>query len=274
MHLTRRVRFSAAHHFAVASLPKDERERLFGDGARTLGHGHDYMLEATVRGGIDPRSGMVMNVKELKERLLAVGLRGISGRMLNDEVEELRDRVPTLENLIRVLWSRLGQAGWPPGVHLARLTLHENEGLFAEYEGKDDGSMRLTRVYDFCASHRLHSAALSDVENERVFGKCNHPNGHGHNYVVEITVEGAPDPRTGQLVPLGELDVVVDREVLQPFDHKNLNVDLPEFATENPTAENIARAIWRRLEANLPAGRLHRVRLVETPRNLADYYGD
>lgn len=272
MHLTRRVRFSAAHHFAVPSLPKDERERLFGDGARTLGHGHDYVLEATVEGPVDPSSGMVMNIKEMKERLLGAGLRGIAGRMLNQEVEELRGRVPTLENLIQVLWARLENAGWPPGVRLARLTLRENEELSAECEGR--GDMRLTRVYDFCASHRLHSTALSDEENRRVFGKCNHSSGHGHNYVVELTIAGIPDARTGQLVPLGELDAVVEREVLQAFDHRNLNVDLPEFAAENPTAENIARAIWRRLERKLPAGKLQRVRLIETPRNLADYFGD
>jgi len=274
MHLTRRVRFSAAHHFAVESLPKEERERLFGAGARTLGHGHDYILEATVEGSVDPRTGMVMNIKELKDRMIGVGLHGIAGRMLNDEVAELHDRVPTLENLLGVLWARLAGTRWPHGVRLERLALWENEELGAEYEGKGDRSMRLMRVYDFCAAHRLHSAALSDAENVRVFGKCNHANGHGHNYTVEITVEGVPDSRTGQVVPLGELDALVEREVLQPFDHKNLNVDLPDFASENPTAENIARAIWRRLEHKLPAGRLRRVRLVETPRNAAEYYGD
>ena len=274
MHLTRRVRFSAAHHFAVPWLSPEERERLFGDGARTRGHGHDYTLEATVEGSVDPRSGMVMNIKEMKARLHGVGLRGIAGRMLNDEVEELSGRTPTLENLLRVLWARLEHAGWPPGVRLVRLTLREVDELFAEYEGKDDGAMKLTRVYDFCASHILHSDALSEDENRRVFGKCNNPRGHGHNYVFEVTIEGIPNARTGQLVPLGALDDVVDREVLQPFDHRNLNVELPEFASENPTAENIARAIWRRLESKIPAGALHRVRLIETPRNLADYFGD
>jgi 6-pyruvoyltetrahydropterin/6-carboxytetrahydropterin synthase len=274
MELTRRARFSAAHHYRIESLPREERERLFGDAARTLGHGHDYLLETTVSGAADPRTGMVMNLTELKQRIHGIGLAGIAGRFLNEEVEELRGRAPTLENLLLLLWSRLEHAGWPPGVSLRRLTLHEHPEIRAEYEGREDRSMLLTRVYDFCASHRLHAPGLSDDENRRIFGKCNHPSGHGHNYVVEITIEGTPDPRTGIIAPLAELDAVVEREVLGPFDHRNLNVDLPEFADANPTAENIARAVWTRLDGRLPAGRLHRVRIIETPRNVADYFGE
>ena len=128
--------------------------------------------------------------------------------------------------------------------------------------------MRLTlnRRYSFAASHRLHSAQLSEEENRRVYGKCNNPYGHGHNYVVEIGVSGPVDAETGMIANLSELDGFVQREVLEEFDHTYLNEKIPVFKSVVPTTENVCREIFRRLE-KFPDARLERVRIEETGKN-------
>lgn len=100
-------------------------------------------------------------------------------------------------------------------------------------------NLHLTRRYRFSASHRLHSAQLAEQENKRIYGKCNNPFGHGHNYVVEVAVSGPVDPATGMIASLGELDAFVDREVIEPFDHKYLNEEIAEFREHVPTTENL-----------------------------------
>ncbi len=109
--------------------------------------------------------------------------------------------------------------------------------------------LSLTKLYRFSASHRLHSPELSEEENQRLYGKCNNPYGHGHNYVVEVTVTGPVDSQTGMIANLGELDPFVEREVVEAFDQKYLNEEVPEFQASVPTTENVAREIYRRLES-------------------------
>ncbi|MFI5360343.1 MAG: 6-carboxytetrahydropterin synthase [Elusimicrobiota bacterium] len=131
----------------------------------------------------------------------------------------------------------------------------------------------ITRRLTFCAAHRLHSDKLSAEENRRVFGKCNHPNGHGHNYVVEVTVAGPIDPVTGMVFSLTELKDVMADVVEREFDHKNLNLDVAAFKALNPTAENIAAVLWAALTKRLKPGLLHEVRLIETENNFVSYRG-
>src|ERR1700747_1775471 len=131
----------------------------------------------------------------------------------------------------------------------------------------------LTRRYRFAASHRLHSPTLSEVEHERIYGNCNSPYGHGHNYAVEVTVSGPVDADTGMIANLGDLDPFVQREVIEAFDYKYLNEDVPEFQTTVPTTENVCREIYRRL-AGFPAAKLERVRIEETSKNSFEYSGE
>jgi 6-pyruvoyltetrahydropterin/6-carboxytetrahydropterin synthase len=130
----------------------------------------------------------------------------------------------------------------------------------------------LTRRYKFAASHRLHSPALSAEENQQMYGKCNNPYGHGHNYALEVTVTGPVDASTGMIANLGELDPFVEREVIEAFDYKYLNEDVAEFQTLVPTTENVCREIYRRLKS-FPAARLERVRIEETSKNSFEYDG-
>jgi 6-pyruvoyltetrahydropterin/6-carboxytetrahydropterin synthase len=129
------------------------------------------------------------------------------------------------------------------------------------------------RRYRFAASHRLHSDKLSDEENCRVYGKCNNPFGHGHNYVVEIRVSGTVDPDTGMVVNLVDLDQFVHREVIEPFDLKSLNEDVQAFQTTVPTTENLCKEIYQRLK-HFPLAKLERVRIEETSNNAFEYAGE
>jgi 6-pyruvoyltetrahydropterin/6-carboxytetrahydropterin synthase len=135
----------------------------------------------------------------------------------------------------------------------------------------------LTRRYRFSAGHRLHNDAMNEEENRRVYGKCNNPNGHGHNYLMEVTVAGSIDPATGMIFDLGALDGIVAERVLDKFDHKNLNLDMENFRTQVPTTENLCVEIYGLLCAPLEAAgaerglELHRVRLEETSLNSFEY---
>lgn len=136
--------------------------------------------------------------------------------------------------------------------------------------------MIITRKVEFSASHICRSPRLSDEENAKLYGPAANPNGHGHNYVVEVSLEGQPDPVTGMVLDLKELKEILNREIVAPYDHRFLNYEAAPFDFVVPTAENVAREIWRRLDPHLrgPRGRLHAVRLYETPDLFVDYFGE
>jgi 6-pyruvoyltetrahydropterin/6-carboxytetrahydropterin synthase len=124
----------------------------------------------------------------------------------------------------------------------------------------------LTRRYRFSASHRLYNAKFSEEENQRLYGKCSSPYGHGHNYAVEVTITGPVDPATGMIANVGELDLFVGREVVEAFDYKYLNEEVSEFRKSVPTTEIVVREIYRRL-GKFPKARIERVRIEETSKN-------
>lgn len=131
----------------------------------------------------------------------------------------------------------------------------------------------LTRKAEFSSAHFYRNDSWSPEENERVFGKCSNRNGHGHNYTLEVTVAGEIDPVSGFVVDLKEMKEILEREVVSVYDHRHLNLEVPEFRHRQPTVENIAVSVWERLEGKIPHARLERVRVHETADLFADYYG-
>jgi 6-pyruvoyltetrahydropterin/6-carboxytetrahydropterin synthase len=132
----------------------------------------------------------------------------------------------------------------------------------------------LTRKVEFSSAHYYWIDSWSKDENERVFGKCANRNGHGHNYTLEVTVAGEVDPVSGFVVDLKDVKEILEREVVNVYDHRHLNLEVPEFKTALPTTENIAVAIWKRLDGKIPNARLHRIRVYEMADLFADYYGE
>ncbi|HCA79561.1 MAG TPA: 6-pyruvoyl tetrahydrobiopterin synthase [Bacteroidetes bacterium] len=131
----------------------------------------------------------------------------------------------------------------------------------------------VTRRLTFSASHRLFNPSFSAAENERIFDKCSNVHGHGHNYVLEVTVAGEPNPETGYVIDLKKLKAIVMREIIEKVDHKHLNHDVEFLSGIIPTAENIARAFWKILEPQITEGKLHSVRLHETENNVVEVLG-
>ncbi|XP_044194185.1 6-pyruvoyl tetrahydrobiopterin synthase isoform X1 [Thunnus albacares] len=137
----------------------------------------------------------------------------------------------------------------------------------------------ITRVQSFSACHRLHSIHLSDEENKRVYGKCNNPNGHGHNYKVEVTVRGKVsiyqiDRLTGMVMNLTDLKKCIEEVIMVPLDHKNLDKDVPYFASVVSTTENVAVYIWDNMVKALPPNLLYEIKIYETDKNVVIYRGE
>lgn len=135
------------------------------------------------------------------------------------------------------------------------------------------GTVSITRQVHFNAAHRLHNPTKSQRWNEEKYGLCTNPHWHGHNYVLEVTVRGRPDPETGYVLDLGELKRILQRAVVEKCDHRNLNTEVNFLRGIIPSTENLVIAFWNEIEPFITAGKLQRVRLYETPRNFADYYG-
>ncbi|XP_029438987.1 6-pyruvoyl tetrahydrobiopterin synthase [Rhinatrema bivittatum] len=135
-------------------------------------------------------------------------------------------------------------------------------------------TVQLSRSVAFSASHRLHSKSLTDEENKKLYGKCNNPNGHGHNYKVVVTLRGKVDPVTGMVMNLTDLKQYMEEAIMEPLDHKNLDEDVPYFADVVSTVENLAVFVWGSLQKHLPAGLLYEVKIDETESNSVVYRGE
>ncbi|MBM4176459.1 MAG: 6-carboxytetrahydropterin synthase [Ignavibacteria bacterium] len=132
----------------------------------------------------------------------------------------------------------------------------------------------LTRKTHFAAAHRLFNPNYSDEQNKETFGLCSNPNYHGHNYNLEVTVEGEPDPETGYVIDLKYLKKILNENIIDHVDHKNLNVEVDFLEGINPTVENLCIAFWKQLENKIPNGKLHAIKLYESERNLVEYRGE
>jgi len=276
LYLRRRVTFSAGHAYWLPNKTEDENRALFGKWASRWGHGHNYVVEAVVAGELDKRTGMVVNIVDVDKVLKTYVTGPLADKHLTYEVPHFADTPPTLENIARYVADRFSANFHDPAARLTRVTVWEAPNLWTTLDLiQEKPLVYLTRSLDFAAAHRLHAPGLTDDENIAVFGKCNNVRGHGHNYGVEVTVVGEPDPVTGMIVNLSELDAVMDREIMARFDHKHLNDDTPDFAAVNPTSENLTKVIFEHLAPNIPApARLYRVVVKETDRNFFEYYGD
>ena len=270
--LTKRLEFSASHRYHNPAWSDERNRETFGSCNNLHGHGHNYLLEVTIQGEVDHATGMVVNLYDVKQVLQGV-IEEFDHKDLHLDTAVFHGRIPTTENLAVVLWDRIADKA--QGFQLSRIRLFEEEDLYVDYKGGrgDAPEVALTRRYQFSAAHRLHSPALSDDDNRKIFGKCNNPNGHGHNYTVEVTVRGSIHPETGMVTSLDQLDRAVDERVIRRFDHQHLNYD-KAFTETVTTGENLVILLWDLLKDVIPNGMLDRVGLVETRDNYFEYSGE
>jgi 6-pyruvoyltetrahydropterin/6-carboxytetrahydropterin synthase len=266
--INRRSQFSASHRYWLPELSEAENIQKFGSCSRFPGHGHNYVLFVSIAGELD-EYGMVQNLSEVKQVLKREVTNQLDFSYLNDAWSEFQQTLPTTENIARVIWQRLA-----PHLSLVNIQLFEHPELWADYQGNGMEAY-LTISTHFSAAHRLAHPNLSYEENSEIYGKCARPNGHGHNYHMEVTVKGEIDQRTGMIVDLGALNQVIEDYVVEPFDHTFLNKDIPYFAQVVPTAENIAIHIRHLLQQPIQelGATLHKVKLIESPNNSCEVYG-
>jgi 6-pyruvoyltetrahydropterin/6-carboxytetrahydropterin synthase len=263
----RKAQFSASHRYWLEYFDEQENQKLFGACSRFPGHGHNYVLYVSLGGKLD-QYGMVQNLSHVKKIIKEEVTGQLDYSHLNDVWAEFKQTLPTTENIARVIWNRL--AGHLP---LVNIKLYEHPQLWADYQGKNMEAT-LTVQTHFSAAHRLALPELSYEENVEIYGKCARPNGHGHNYHLEVSVAGEIDSRTGMLVDLGALQKIINDYVVEPFDHTFLNKDLAYFAEVVPTAENIAFYIAEILGQPIKdiGGELDKVKLIESPNNSCEIY--
>ena len=234
-------------------------------GRKTGPHGSEFRLRIALRGPVSEEDGMIVNLCQVKPELARLALL-LNDKFLDRELAYFQKRRPTAENIARFCWDEM-----PPQIGagvLHRLQLDQGRETTVEIT---QHSMKISRSYEFAAAHRLFTARLSDSENWERFDKCCNPAGHGHNFELQVWIEGTPDPQSGFIIAPQTLDAIVDEEVYQRFDHKHLNEDCPEFTETGlvPTSENLALEIFRLLDRRLgtQGHKLSRVGLRETQKN-------
>ncbi len=223
-------------------------------------------LRATLAGEPDPVTGYLCNIAKIDDLLRRHAI-----PFAADSLKEHGWRM-SAEHLLEHIWERV-LAEAPANAPLVALELSPTPCLSYAIHREHPAMVLLTQQFEFSAAHRLHVPELSETDNRCIFGKCNNPRGHGHNYLIEVTVSGRPDPRHGAVLPLPRFEQIVRERVIDRFDHKHLNEDTAEFRELNPSVENIARVIWTLLADQVAPARLHRVRVWETPKTSAEYTG-
>ncbi len=271
--LMREIRFSIDRDWVRAAHGTDGFEAAhpvsnsWGGWPSAVGVAPFLVLRILVSGSPDPVTGYLVNIQELDAMLRQHAI-PIAARRLSVEGVRL-----TGESLLRAILDAVVPVV-PPACHLEALRLWTTPYLHYTVHPGDDSMVELTQMFEFSASHRLHVASLSDEENAAFFGKCNNPNGHGHNYRVEVTIAGEIDPRTGRVAAIPPFEAMVKREVIDRLDHTHLNSDTPEFKELNPSVENIAKVIWRMLDGKVAPAELRMVKVWETAKTYAAYSGD
>lgn len=264
----RRAEFSASHRYWCPELSDAENMARFGPCTHSPGHGHNYVLIVSMEGELD-EYGMVLNLSDVKRVIKQEVTSQLNFSYLNEAWPEFQLILPTTEALAQVIWNRLN-----PHLPLIKIQVFEHPKLWAEYEGNSMEAY-LTISTHFSAAHRLALPHLSLEENTEIYGKCARVHGHGHNYHLEVTIQGDMDPRTGMIADLVEFQKAVNEFVVEPFDHTFLNYDVAYFETVVPTAENIAVHIRDLLEQPIRriGAKLHKVKLIESPNNSAEVLG-
>lgn len=224
-----------------------------------------WTVKVTLSGKPDQASGYLIDIKAIDDivRRNATGL-------LQDAV---RAGGPGVPGVVRAVYDALS-AGWP-GYEVRRVTLLSSPQQSATVDAEEPSVTRLNHRFEFSAAHRLHVPTLSDEANRQLFGKCNNPAGHGHNYEVEVTLAGTPDA-SGRLINIAELERIVDEHAIDRLDHKHLNQQVPEFADLNPSVENIAKVIytWLKPVLHRDHAKLKAVTVWETPKTSCEYAED
>jgi 6-pyruvoyltetrahydropterin/6-carboxytetrahydropterin synthase len=262
--LTREVRFSVDRDWAGHIEFSRPLTNSWAGWPSAVGLVPYLRLCATVSGEPDPVTGYLCNIAVLDQLLRE--------HAIPHTAAELRDHGwrLTAEHTVQAVWERIVPLA-PPRATFEKLELLTTPFLRYAVRREEPAMVQITQQFEFSAAHRLHCREFSEEENRRTFGKCNNPRGHGHNYLLEVTLAGEPDVQTGAVLSVPRFERIVQERVIEALDHKHLNDDTEEFRRVNPSVENIARVIWSMLAPHVAPAELRNVRVYETPKTWADY---
>ena len=221
------------------------------------------VLQCVVAGNPDPVTGYLCNIKVIDELLREVITRHLIPKY---------DGSQTAEEVIRIVFREVS-AAWESSIELVQIRLSLSPYLRYSIFAGDSRMIHLTQQFEFSAAHRLHCEQISDEENRNLFGKCNNLEGHGHNYVIEVTLSNEVDSDKGQVIEFERFESTVKELIINRLDHKHLNCDIEYFSKTNPSVENIAIAIFDWLDGQFGNAKLECVKVFETPKTWAEYSG-
>lgn len=254
MLLSREIRFALVENYV------DTVGNSWSGWPSTIAIAPHYRLQCVIDGQPN-ETGYICNIKDLDVLLRAA---------VTAQIREGFDQLTIFQLLARL--QHRCRDSWEHTAKIVKLTLAVSPFLRLTIYSQDESMIELTQQFEFSAAHRLHCDHLSDEENVATFGKCNNPEGHGHNYVVEVSVAGRCG-EDGQLIELHRFESIVKQHVIDRLDHKHLNRDVEHFQKINPSVENIAQAIFDWLQDKFGEARLNRVRVYETPKTWAQCDG-
>lgn len=254
--LTRQVRFAVNG----AGDPQLSRKPTngFGGFPSLTGFGPHLSLDVTLSGPIDPLSSYLINIRQIDATVREVAIPAVARAVIEGQ---------SPARLTGQLYDMLGARS---PLTLEELRLNLSPFLSYARRALEPSMIRLSQRFEFSATHRLHNPQLSEDDNRRVFGKCANPHGHGHNYELQVTLAGEPDAN-GLIMDIPDFESVVASAIVERFDHKNLNLELPEFRDLIPTVENIAMVIYRLLKPEFAGPMLASVTVWETPKTWCEY---
>jgi 6-pyruvoyltetrahydropterin/6-carboxytetrahydropterin synthase len=259
--LTREVRF------AINSMPDEQRLNKPTNGyagyPSLTGLGHYFVVQMTVAGSLDPHSSYLQNIKLIDALVRERGVPVVEQAIRENHFGGGGNVLTRLFETFRNPW---------PNLSLKRLHLSLSPFLALSIVSPEHPMVRLSQKFEFSAAHQLCNRSLTDDENRRLFGKCSNPHGHGHNYELQVTITGKPDAN-GVVIHVPAFERLVAETVIERMDHKNLNVEVPEFRDVIPSVENIAMVIYRMLEPKFAdtQAKLASVTVWETPKTWCEY---
>ncbi len=269
--LSREIRFSLASPDELSQqLYQPNQKNSWAAWPITNRIAPQLMLSAVVEGEPDLVTGYLCNVTLIDKALRSFVNESLIPSLANVTLA----RLPSAEQILRQCIRFFSQRQFK-NASLASVTLHLSPYLSYSIYAEAPNMIQLTHQFEFSAAHRLHCDSLSPEENQATFGKCNNPAGHGHNYVVEVSVSSEASSDDGYVIGIGQLAEIVNRNVINPLDHKNLNEDIKHFAAVNPSVENICVAIFDWLKGDIESAgcQLAEVKVFETPKTWASFSG-
>ncbi|MFC1781085.1 6-pyruvoyl tetrahydropterin synthase family protein [Planctomycetota bacterium] len=262
--LTRCVRFSVNPFLSVQS----EGDNSYA--SKPAGEGLAIFLElyVEVTGRIDEATGFIINVADIDKSVRLHGLPVLTERITEDFRKNRHVSFFTLAELLGIAWKQLSRRFGE--VNLSRLTLKLNPSRTMAIETEDFKMVYLSEKFEFAAMHKLWNDGFSEKKNLDTFGKCANPTGHGHNYVIEVTIKV---PKNMEGFSIADFEKIVSDKLISRIDHKNLNLDIEHFGRVNPTVENITSFAWNRLLGNFNTAQLHSITVWENDKTFCSYYG-